>query len=75
MNPKWISYAKQKPNKDDLYCWVMNTRKGAYGFIAVWHQRGEYFEYDRGHSHLNPALDVTHWYPLPIPAYNLEEDS
>ncbi len=70
---KWISMSKEQPTMDHCYCWVMNARRGAYGFVAVWHNDIRVFLLDGGHSHLSPALDVTHWYPLPLPSGGLDD--
>lgn len=65
---EWIDFSVAKP-KEPCLCWVMNSRKGAHGFVALWKEKAQYFEYQMGSSHLNPALDVTHWFPLPIPFF------
>jgi hypothetical protein len=70
---EWISMKDKQPTREHSHCWVMNTRRGAYGFVAMWYNDNKYFQLDGGHSHLSPALDVTHWYPLPIPEYRLDD--
>lgn len=68
---EWIDFSVEKP-KEPCLCWVMNSRRGAYGFVALWNDKYEYFEYQMGSSHLNPALDVTHYVVLPWPCYFIE---
>lgn len=70
---EWISMKEKQPTRDHSYCWVMNARRGSYGFVAVWYDSTKHFQLDGGSSHLSPALDVTHWHPLPVPEYGLND--
>lgn len=74
MMTKWINIKNSSPTKDDSYCWVMNNRRGSYGFVAMWYNDGKYFLLLNDTKISSPALDVTHWYPLPIPEYGYEND-
>ena len=66
---EWINFKDTPPTKETNYCWVMNCRRGCYGFLAYWDSSGKYFGLCERRSEDRPALDVTHYYPLPEPYY------
>lgn len=70
----WIDFKKTQPTRENSHCWVMNSRRGSYGFVAMWYDDNKYFLLRGDSSDICPALDVTHWYPLPIPFYGESDD-
>jgi len=70
---KWISVEERLPSLDEFYCWTMNTRRGAFGFVCGYYHDEKIFQLLGGSSDKSPALDVTHWYPLPAPEYQLHQ--
>ena len=65
----WIATKERMPTKEHYWCWVMNSRRGAYGFLATWDNWEQIFRASLDVCRDTPALDVTHWYPLPMPFY------
>lgn len=70
---EWIDFKKQQPTQDYQVCWVMNYRRGAYGYVALWYKDMQIFQLNGDRSESSPALDVTHWYPLPSPFWRIED--
>jgi hypothetical protein len=71
---KWINVKERLPNKEECLCWVMNTNRGGYGFLAFYYHDGQYFQLQGGSSEKSPALLVTHWYPLPLPIWGFKDE-
>ncbi len=63
---EWISVEDRKPETDQL-CYVYNERWSVCGFIAMYHLRYDSFVLQNMTMYDIPALDVTHWVPLPYP--------
>lgn len=65
---EWTEYSKKKPENSRL-CYVTNTKKGPYCFIAIYYSENDTFEEyatDRSYPQ-RPALEITHWVELPHP--------
>ena len=65
-NKQWISVQDMKPSNNDLI-YVFNIKYGGLkGVLAGYHLNRDYFYADGGGF----PIEVTHWYPLPMPYYN-----
>lgn len=63
---EWISVIKEKPKHDQI-CYVVNVKASLGCFLAIYHHNWDYFQLYEPTLYNHPAIEVTHWIPLPPP--------
>ena len=63
---EWNRYPETKPPNDQM-CYVCHERAGMDCFLAIYWPKYNIFRLYDPRNYDHPALDVTHWIPLPTP--------